>query len=1122
MITKNPKPKYWLSLEQWADDKTFQKLAGDREFLNPLPVPASNPLAESASHVGGDKGQALIADHTSVPSLERDSRVRGNDSANGNDISSGDSRVRGNDSANGNGISSEGNKASHEGLWDRREFLQLMTAGVALASFGCVRRPTEKIVPYVKRPDDMILGTPNFYSSSYYDGEEGFGLLVKTREGRPIKIEGNKNHPVNQGKLSARAHAHILSLYDPERLKAPQENLFNKEKTNHEKISLSYAKADKEITQKLKAGKTAFLTGEWPSPSSEKLLKSFCQKFSCEHFVWNPLNHSDLAKAEKLCYGQALVPRLALDRARFILSIDCDFLGTWLSPTEFNRLYAKGRKANRDMNCLLVFESLLSLTGSNADERFRIKPSQQLPLVLSLIYSLIQKGFVKAKWPAHLKAPLEPWKSFSITKEKWDKIVKALWDNRGQSLVLTGGPATQHSKAQSLHVAVAWLNHLLKNDGYTIDYQNPYRTWTWANRNIEELIQKLEQNKIDTLIIHKTNPLYTYPDQKRLESAIKKAKLVVYTGDREDETGQLSHYILPDPHDLEKWSDWEFQKGVLSVGQPTIRPLYESRAFEDSLMVWAKEGDQSALLNGASSWYEYMKNQVISQFSVGFSWDRFLETGVFIKNPSQRTNRFPARAFKTSALAFITEEKPSFASSSNLEPSSQESQSNSQVIPALSPHTMGFELVLYTTTGLKDGTLANVPWIQEFPDPVTKICWDNYVCVSPATSRKHALKEGQVVQLKITKGESNQVISIKAPLHIQPGQADGVLALSLGFGHKRAGRVANHVGVNAYPLASWNHKSKNLVLSSLPAKLSPTSKIVPLANTQGHHSMEGRQIVVETTLKKYLQNPGGAIHRHKVFSLWSSHQYPKHKWGMVIDLNSCTGCSACIVACQSENNIPTVGKDLVLQGREMHWIRVDRYYKGEPEKPSAVHQPVVCMHCDNAPCETVCPVLATVHSDEGTNDMIYNRCVGTRYCANNCPYKVRRFNWFNYTKKIEKPRDMALNPEVTVRSRGVMEKCTFCIHRVRSAQAKAKLEGRSLKDGDIQTACQESCPTNAIVFGDLKDKSSEVYRLFHREDSYALLEELNAQPAVRYQVKVRNKEESSAGDHLEHQKNHHG
>ena len=970
------------------------------------------------------------------------------------------------------------------GLWERREFLQLMAASMALAGFGCVRRPTEKIVPYVKRPDDVALGEANIYSSSYYDGEEGFGILVKTREGRPVKIEGNKNHPLNQGGLSARAHSHILSLYDPERLKDPQRNLFNETKSNREFVRARYPEADAEIVKNLKRGKAAFLTGEWPSPTSERLLRNFYKNVSCSHFVWNPLNHSTLAEVQKICYGKTLVPHFALDRARFILSINCDFLGTWLYPTELSRLYSKGRKANRDMSRLVVFESLLSLTGTNADWRVRIKPSQQLELVLSIIYSLIKKGYVKEKWPSHLRESFTPYKTFHIDEKSWDQLINDLWENRGQSLVLAGDESSKDSR--SVQIAVSWLNHLLGNDGWTVDYAHPYRTWTWADRNINKLIEELEKGTIDTLIIHKTNPLYTYPDKERLEAAIKKASLVVYTGDREDETGKLAHYILPDHHDLEKWSDWEFQKGVLSVQQPTIRPLYRTRAFEDALIEW------SYLIKGSSgeksSWYAYLKKNINFNTEAGFSWDQLLKTGVHVRKSDQRDKRSAGRSFKSSAFTFIGNFK-----------SKDQKKSDKD-----------YELVLYSTSGLKDGTLANVSWLQEFPDPVTKICWDNYLCVSPSDARKKNLKEGQVILLK---GSKHQ---LKVPVHIQPGQADGVLAVALGYGRERAGKVANKVGVNAYPLAKVSKSGQ--VVSFVSVEMESTTEKISLANTQGHHSMEGRQIVVETTLKKYLENPGGAIHRHKVFSLWSSHQYPKHKWGMVIDLNSCTGCSACIIACQSENNIPTVGKDLVLQGREMHWIRVDRYYKGTPEEPETVHQPVVCMHCDNAPCETVCPVVATVHSDEGTNDMIYNRCVGTRYCANNCPYKVRRFNWFNYAKKVEKPLNMAMNPDVTVRSRGVMEKCTFCLHRIRSAQAKAKLESRQLKDGDVQTACQQSCPTGAIVFGDLKDKSSEVYRLFNREDSYSLLEELNTQPAVRYQVKVRNKEESGTS----HEEDHHG
>ncbi len=1030
--TFSDRSKYWLSLEQWSQDKDFRKMA-EKEFISP-------------------------------PLMKEDLQ---------------------------------------KGLWGRRDFLKLMGASLALAGFGCVRRPAEKIVPYVQRPDDVNLGKANFYSSSYYDGEEGFGILVKTREGRPIKIEGNKDHPINRGSLSARAHSHLLSLYDPERLKNPQHNVFNKERTNREFVNISYSSADREIVNHIKKGKTAFLTGEWPSPSSERLLQNFCKTFNARHFVWNPLHHAHLADTQKICYGKSLIPRFMFNRARLIVSINCDFLGTWLYPTEMSRLYSQSRKANRDMNQLVVFESLMSLTGSNADLRVRISPSHNLDVVLSLIYSLIQRGFVKASWPTHLPLPLKPWEKFSIQKESWDRLVQSLWDQRGQSLILAGGLSTQTEGSESLHIAVQWLNHLLNNDGWTINYQQPYRFWKNSNRNIEQLIEDLEKEKIQTLVIHKTNPIYNYPNSEHFQIALKKAKCVVYTGDREDETGRQADYILPDHHDLEKWSDWEFQEGVISIQQPTIRPLYRTRAFEDSLITWAQQsydGNKNKLslsfLKGVDSWYKYLKRSRNLSIS---NWNHFLKTGVLnqIKERSENSRMQP-RSFRLSAINRIRFFTHNISS-------------------------RDYELILYVTNGLKDGTLANVSWLQEFPDPVTKICWDNYFCVSPAMANKEGWKEGQVIQVH---SSTNKII--KAPVHIQPGQADKVIALALGYGRKRAGQVANHVGVNGYSLASVVSNGQ-VVFSGLPVRVSTTRKFISLANVQGHHSMEGRQIVVETALKRYLKNPGGAIHRHKLFSMWSDHSYPRHKWGMVIDLNTCTGCSACVTACQSENNIPTVGKNLILQGREMHWIRIDRYYKGSPDNPKALHQPVVCMHCDNAPCETVCPVAATVHSDEGTNDMIYNRCVGTRYCSNNCPYKVRRFNWFNYTQSSPiRPKGIhkAMNPEVTVRSRGVMEKCTFCIHRVRSAQAQAKLEGRPLKDGDVQTACQQSCPTQAITFGDLKDQSSQVSRLFNRPDAYSLLEELNTKPAVRYRVKVRNtnKLESSSDDQKDqkNQENHHG
>jgi molybdopterin-containing oxidoreductase family iron-sulfur binding subunit len=424
----------------------------------------------------------------------------------------------------------------------------------------------------------------------------------------------------------------------------------------------------------------------------------------------------------------------------------------------------------------------------------------------------------------------------------------------------------------------------------------------------------------------------------------------------------------------------------------------------------------------------------------------------------------------------------------------------------------GYELVLYPTVQLAHGAYANVAWLQELPDAVSKVVWDNYLSVSPATARKENLKEGSVVELKVG-GKT-----VKAPVHIQPGLHDDVIAMAVGYGRTGAGKVADGIGIDAFQFASL--KGGAAQFSGLAASLTKTSDKYHLACTQGHHVMEGRQIVAETTNAAYQKDPGSGIHRHKVFSIWPDHQYTKHKWAMSIDLNACTGCSACVIACQSENNIPVVGKKYVMEGREMHWIRIDRYYKGNPENPEGVFMPLTCQQCETAPCETVCPVIATAHNDEGLNDMVYNRCVGTRYCSNNCPYKVRRFNWFNYSKR-EMPLHMALNPEVTVRSRGVMEKCTFCVHRIRAKTMELKVKGEAYKDGDVKTACQQTCPTDAIIFGDLNDASSAVAKLFQDQRTYALLEDINTQPRVRYMSHVRNAEREVAA-HGGHEAPAHG
>ena len=914
----------------------------------------------------------------------------------------------------------------------RRDFLKLMGAGIALAGTGCVRRPAEKLVPYINRPEDVIPGEANYYASSFYDGSEGLSTVIKTREGRPIKIQGNEQASLLNGEgLSARAHSYILSLYDPERVKGPKENLFNSTKTNKETINATYKKMDKKIVNELKKGKVALLTPRIPSPSTQEVMRAFRNTYSVKNYVWDPLTFEDKKEADRLSFGARSLASFDISKAQFLFSLNSDFLETGPQATELKTQFAKSRKGKEGkMSKLVVLESLMTLTGANADERWKISPQDQLPALLNLIEALGKKGLV-------IPSPLKNFvkknkKPLLISDKKWEEWADLLLKHKGESLIVFGGGLSSKTKdSLTLHILTNFLNSALGNDGRTINYKESFTYEFGSYKQMENLIRDINQGRIKSLIIHGLNPVYSYFDSEKFLKALRKV-FVVYTGDRVDETGFYSDFLVPDHHPLEKWGDWEFKKSVFTIQQPGIRPLYNTRAFEDSLISWINLSGNSF---PSKNFYEHVR-KTWSVKKGSLFWRPFLKKGV---SAPSRLTRLAPRPFKEEAFSFLK--------SSSLKP--------------------GYALSLYETSSFKEGSLSNVPWLMEFPDPVTKICWENYVSLSPKTASKEKLKEGEIIKLKI--GEK----SLDIPVHIQPGHHDEVFSLAVGFGRKMAGSIGNGKGKNAFPLIQFE---KGFVSSSLPVEFEKTGKKTRLANVQSHHSMEGREIVLETTFEEFKKDPSSGIpHHHKVPSLWSKHKYKGHKWGMVIDLNSCTGCGSCMLACQSENNIPTVGKEYVLEGREMHWIRIDRYYKGEADNPQAVHQPVVCMHCDNAPCESVCPVLATVHSSEGTNDMVYNRCVGTRYCSNNCPYKVRRFNWFDYTHKVkDEPVNLVLNPEVTVRNRGVMEKCSFCIQRIEQGKARAKKEDRPLKDGDIKTACQESCPSQAIVFGDLNDKTSKV------------------------------------------------
>lgn len=972
---------------------------------------------------------------------------------------------------------------SSEGGWARREFLKLMGASLAMATAGCIRRPVEKIVPYNKQPEEVVLGVPNFYTTTYSDGSESIGILVKTREGRPLKIEGNPSHPISQGGTTARAQASVLGLYDPDRLIAPKKNLFNEKRTNKDAVGTTWDDLDKKVSEQLKKGSAVVLTGAMASPATRSVVSEFCQAFNADHVTWEPLSHEEIREGQKASYGEDVVPAYRFDQARMIVSLDADFLGTWLAPATFTKQFSKTRKDMAKMSRLVVFDSNYSLTGANADIRIRIKPSQQLDVALGLAHEIVvTSGKSSYSGNASVKSALAAYsgtaKKLGIEEALFKKIASDLWENKGQSLVVAGGLQTLTEDAVELQIAVNFLNAILDNDGKTIESRSGNSSLKGSNKSLLELIKNMEQGKVKTLIIHRTNPLYALTSQAGFAEALKKVEMVVTTSDREDEVAQVSHYIAPDNHPMEGWSDAEVVAGVFGLQQPTLRPMYDTRSFQLTLMTWAYLANKGPKrLLAYETFFDYLKNYWKEEIhpkhgrGQGFEdfWNKALQEGFVgeVVNSS-------ARSFRAESLNQIKKSK----------------------------EKSGYELVLYPTVQLGDGTHNNIAWLHELPDPVTKICWDNYVSVSLATAEKLKLKDDSVVELTVADKK------MELPVHIQPGLHDEVFAVAIGYGRTRVGRVGNDVGKNTYELVSV--KNGQLIYSGQEVQIKALGKTYRLAQTQQHHSMQGRQIVVEATLKDYEKKKDHLIHRHHLWSIWSGHAYNGNKWAMGVDLNSCTGCSACMVACQSENNIPVVGKKYVMQGREMHWIRIDRYYTGTPENPSAVFQPLMCQHCDNAPCETVCPVLATVHTDDGLNAMVYNRCVGTRYCSNNCPYKVRRFNWFGYSKKIEKPLHLALNPEVTVRARGVMEKCTFCVQRIKEAKNDARLEGRPVKDGDIKTACQTACPTEAIIFGDMNDPESRVTKMFKHERAYALLEEWNAAPSVRYLAKIRNNDKESA------------
>ncbi len=992
----------------------------------------------------------------------------------------------------------------------RRDFLKMMGFSVAAASLAACETPIRKAIPYVNKPVDVDPGIPNYYASTYINGGDYCSIVVKTREGRPIKIEGNALSSISRGGTNAQVEASVLSLYDNYRLRGA-------------KIGDNYAEwsvIDKEVIDKLDAiamngGQIRIISNTILSPSTLAALAKFMVKYpTTKHIQYDQVSYYGMSKANEASFGTAFIPSYDFSKAKVVVSFGADFLGTWLAPVEFSKQYAELRRIDEDhheMSRHYQFEANLSMTGANADYRTMIRPSQS-GLAVAQLYNLIAAKAGRSTVSAGIEGVAN-----------LDKAAEDLWANRGASLVVSRG---NNPAAQTL---INGINDMLGNYGTTILPNFPVNYRKGNDEVMAAFITEAGEGKIDGVIFYNCNPVYDHPMGATLEGALKNMALTVATNNTPDETSSSVMYKAIDHHYLESWNDAEPKKNFYSLSQPAITPIFKSRSAQESFMIWSGSAGADYFAFVKENWRNWFFNKDNAGMDFQSWWDKCLYDGVY--EPGQVDSSGAAFRGDVAAAA-------------------------SAIASRYKPDNTGLELVIYESFGVGNGSEANNPLLQELPDPITKVVWDHPITVS--------LRDATALGFK-NDGESNTQIgalkvgdkTVNVPVLIQPGQMPGTIGISIGYGRTKVGLVAENLGVNAYPFISMNNGYlAPVVLEGVT--LTKTDTAFQLAQTQTHQTYMGRKNVVqESVLSAFKENPAAGREVPKItkwdekvdaatISLWKGHDYKGHHWGMAIDLNTCTGCGACVVACNVENNVAIVGKDEVIRRREMHWLRIDRYYSSDAgghnytdmekasENPEVVFQPMLCQHCNNAPCETVCPVAATTHSTEGLNMMAYNRCIGTRYCANNCPYKVRRFNWFKYHDNRQFYQQnpamntdlgrMVLNPEVTVRSRGVMEKCSFCAQRIQAGKLTAKRERRPLKDGEVVTACQAACSSGAILFGDMNDPNSAITKLLKITDdekrptgidknignprAYRVLEEIGVKPNIYYLTKIRNKEVS--------------
>ena len=972
---------------------------------------------------------------------------------------------------------------------DRRDFLKLMGASLALAGLsGCGRAPEQHIIPYVKQPDGMTLGKPLFFATAMPFGADAIGVLVESHEGRPTKIEGNPEHPSSLGATNAFAQATILDLYDPDRAQVVSNVGEIRTWSQFLDAAQTVAAANKTT------GGAGFriLTGTVSSPLIAAQIQALLALYPrAKWHQWEPAVSDGAREGAKLAFGNYVNPVYRIEKADVILSLDADFLASGPGSIRYAKEFSRRRKLNAasdTMNRLYVVEPTPSVTGSSADHRLPLKSSDVELFARALAAKLGLGGGA----------------SLAGGNAKWlEAVAEDLQKNKGKSLVVAG-----EQQSAAVHALAHAINGVLGNAGATVYYTEPVETRPTNHlESLRELCADMTAGKVESLVIVGVNPVYSAPYDFDFVSRLKKVRTAVHVSSHFDETSEYCQWHVAESHFLETWGDARAFDGTVSVIQPLIAPLYRTHSAREVLAAF---GDKPGISD-----YDALRDRLKTANSSGdFDkfWRKTLNDGVVAG-----TAYAPTSAVMKFTVASLPAAKP--ASGGEL------------------------EFIFRPDPTVYDGRFANNGWLQELPKPVTKLTWDNAALVSPKTAQalglthsissrggEHGKIESNVIDISISNSK------VTAAAWILPGQAEGVVVLPLGYGRKRAGYTGTNKGFNAYVVRTSDALWSVTAASSVIRK---TGDDYPLACTQYHFNMEGRQILATGTLEQFQKNPGFAHEKHeetdKGLTLYKEFAYPGNAWGMAIDLNSCNGCNACVVACQSENNIPVVGKDQVMRGREMHWIRIDRYYAtsgledkkmasaeqdphsptNDPssydaslDNPETFFQPVPCQQCENAPCEQVCPVGATAHSAEGLNDMTYNRCIGTRYCSNNCPYKVRRFNFLRFQDWETPQLKLLRNPEVTVRSRGVMEKCTYCVQRINNVRIEAEKanggKGREIRDGEIVTACEAACPSEAIVFGNANDPKSRVAKLKAQQRNYSLLGELNARPRTTYLAAVRN------------------